>query len=742
MKVSKLKSMPALLLALVMAIMVAIPGVVNASGPRQLGPEDFAQFEMSLSRRESAGVSMPLPTDENGNYIFVSGRRHLLEVYVRFNQGVTINQGDYFDVIMTIAGMPNVVSGPNVPDWGNGFGSVTTMDSPGWTDNTTVTIRFTALEDILNYTNIWVSFMVEFTPEFREGYPGVEWTIRGGDGSEVVYRGYGRPRDPVDPQDPDGSSMEDQLEWFRKHGGGVSGVTGLFDWEARFNHRGMTADEFFAQYGAPHAPGIITITDTMSDNHVLVPLYDGFLPEHILACGYISVVSVDIGAVWAFFQKAGGFTDHTEQEAEAARLEIRRVNGGMPYFYPYEYVRMSTDGRGFQLDNALLRFIERSVNRTPPRAPFPADGLLVADVQVNYNSTLQEFSFDICTSYFDGRIVFINYRTRIVTGSPAGIVRNDMDFAGEGMEEGGTSYHTITWAGSGDGGRNRNNVYIIKKCAEGTDASMAGAVFEITRQQVPFSASLGADEYGVIQMVTNEAGLATTPHGLGAYSYTEVFTIREVSAPEGFIPFEGEIRFSVDPSNNYNVTPLDWDESLPWEFVLGAGRNTWELVIYNSPEDEDICPGDNGNNNNGNNNNGNNNNNPPPDTPPGLPGDSNQRPNIPFQPPAQVPRPPQPAVTETTAYDNLEVSDIEMEMEMPMITNDDNDTDEEPYADSTDYETEDHAPVVTVRRVNPPTGCTASHNSGFYRLMLIFGVLGLVIGTYAIKIKTKLVKNK
>ena len=522
--------------------------IIPFGAGRQIPAADFANFAVSLRR---GSEDLP-PT----GFVFQPGQ-YSLQIDFAIRNGVAINPGDFFDLSMSISGVDfNIDIGTR--DLGNGISAQLTRNGPD------IDIRIIFDEeshaDLNNITGI---VYLSFNLAFDEVASDIIWTITGATGSTGTWAGEAGPNPPPYPgfwPPPPGLS---------KAGWQQQGGSGVFTWEAFFNHQGLSANAFFAQYGAPTAPASIRITDTMNEHHSLIPFGPTIIIGDFINADHVYIASVNLRLVLEYFQQAASDPQIQEQ--------IRWVVPDITDFSRYATINTTALG-GYQIDHFINRFINqiRLTSPTPPSAPAG----MVRPVNVPIQLTGQGFYFDLPTSYLENSIVFVRYNSMVHFDAPVGApIRNEISFSGEGIREEYFTVNWIYWGGWSGISGNNTQISILKRDPDNPAANMSGAVFTVERQNGTFGTNQGADAAGIIRIITNDQGIATTRFGLGSFNSEEVFIIREEVAPNGYQRYTGEIRLSIDPGDNFRITLLNNYTSSPFQL----DEATAQLILDNTP---------------------------------------------------------------------------------------------------------------------------------------------------------------
>ena len=492
------------------------------SGRQLIYPEDFEYKYITLDITY-------------GGYFF--SRLYNLGLVFRICNNVHVYAGDFFDIPMRISSNTATIDIPTgpIPISGAPFDGYIIREG----DYIIVRIIFDRNMD----NNIVGTANIQLNITFGEsGY--IYWEFDG-----FVFRGYANPTLPRPP----GFFGRPQRYKTGSHLGG-----GIFSWTVRLNGQGASANNYFGQFGTPSAPPVIIIEDIMEGGHNLY--------------GSVFMTSVNIQNVWVFFQDAANdpvrqnqinsiigwepfhITDwsvFTTQEAP-----YRTSAGGFYIFHPGMFTFINNLASGAHSVEGLVEVI--------PASPIP-------------NPEGGGFIVEVPSEFFDYSMVSMFYNSRTESTDPAGTFSNRLRFRG-GLSDSYGIGHSITVIGQGQGGDDTGNIVINKLNYANHNEPLAGAIFNVRRYTEPLrlTPEMGADAYGNIRITSGNDGIAQTLYGLGSFTTSCVFVITEVNPPVGFEAMTGEIRISINPTNN-ETTILNPEEA------NGLFRldNEGNLIVYN-----------------------------------------------------------------------------------------------------------------------------------------------------------------
>ena len=362
----------------------------------------------------------------------------------------------------------------------------------------------------------------------------------------------------------------------------------MFEWQVGINNNGSPASHFFSERGFTTLPQYVRITDTLTGPHTLVPWSTALSdvnpsPDRILD-GYVVLSAVNIAELWRLFNDAAL---DPAVEAELRTVPWLSLPADMSIYDP---IQMDANG-GFYTDTFLTGAINNRLrwnnNYFGSNAYITANYNLFRTLNVPVNLTADGFYIDVPTAFFDNAVITMRYQTRVLPGAdPGEILRNSITLSGNG-EEGGTRTGHAVWDGWSGVGADNTQIGILKQDPNNANANMTGVVFSVERQNGTFTAAQGANAQGIVQIVTNAQGIASTVLGLGAFGPGEVFIIREVTAPSGYVLYSGEIHISIDPYNNHAVTLLNGYAGAPFSLDGATGR----IILNNDPFTADVTIG-------------------------------------------------------------------------------------------------------------------------------------------------------
>jgi len=510
---------------------------------------------------------------------------YTLSVDFALANGTVVNAGDYFEIDMTVSGA-NFTTPPGTIVLGGGDLSVEIVHTP---PSQNITLKIIFNNDMAAHTNITGRANINISINISEPGP-VEWTVVGGVGSPGgggPWTGIGTPPGSVNPgfNVPGGTANKGVIAFDRNEG--------LIEWQVGINNPALPAWDFFSGQGFTALPQYVRITDTLTGPHVLVPYQnqavDSILVEadRILG-GHVVLVAVDLERLWDLMNEIA-----TNPVLEAEIRALPWIGGHMPADVSiYDPIPPNTNGwprDSFMahLENNFLRWNTQVISGSPAFVANYSD--IIRTLNVPLNLTADGFYIDVPTAFFDNASVYMRYQTRVLPGAdPGEVLANSIRISGYGDDSFTRAGHTVWDGWSGVGGDN-TQIEILKQDPNNANANMTGAVFSVERQNGTFTATQGANAQGIVQIVTNANGIASTVLGLGAFGPSEVFIIREVTPPNGYILYNGEIHISIDPYNNHAITLLNGYAGAPFFLDASTGRivlNNEPLLLYTDIEGE------------------------------------------------------------------------------------------------------------------------------------------------------------
>lgn len=282
---------------------------------------------------------------------------------------------------------------------------------------------------------------------------------------------------------------------------------------------------------------------------------------------YVQMYLVDYEGLWN-----ATYANATASDKKNADYLLTEQDNALAYIPGLTHERMSS-----QLSKDLIKLFQDPKAGKPDYITIPAQDQFVVEFTAS-KATGPKNTISITTSgaALNGKTLVFSFCTEVVNFK-ATHWQNEINTYVNGTRVGsGGAWGTVSNAsGSGVITGDKNQVRIIKKDAANHVTLIENAQFTLTRHDGDVKTTQPSHTYNTL--ITSNKGIAES-EVLGAYTKTAVFTLRESTAPGGYLPMPGDIQFSVSPTQGYHVTLLSAEAS--WYEIAASKDGFIEITIY------------------------------------------------------------------------------------------------------------------------------------------------------------------